>query len=145
MPFGNNLVVLDLSGADLKRALEQQFVPSAAAPAACTAWNKQATAGRMLQPSASLSYAWSPSRPDCDKVDGTTLKINGVVVDPAATYRVTLNSFLATGGDGFTIFNNGTNRLGGAQDIDAQVAWWKANTSPSALYTPGPLNRITKF
>jgi 5'-nucleotidase len=145
MPFGNNLVVLDLTGADLKRALEQQFVPSATAPAECKAWNKQATAGRMLQPSASLSYAWSPTRADCDKVDGTTLKINGVVVDPAATYRVTLNSFLATGGDGFTIFNNGTNRLGGAQDIDAQVAWWKANTSPSAPYTPGALNRITKF
>jgi 5'-nucleotidase len=67
------------------------------------------------------------------------------VVDPAATYRVTVNSFLATGGDGFTIFNNGTNRLGGAQDIDAQVAWWKANTSPASPYTPAPLNRITKF
>jgi 5'-nucleotidase len=145
MPFGNNLVVLDLTGADLKRVLEQQFVPSAAAPASCTSWNKQATAGRMLQPSASLSYAWSPTRADCDKVDGTSLKINGIVVDPAATYRVTVNSFLATGGDGFTIFNNGTNRLGGAQDIDAQVAWWKANTSPASPYTPAPLNRITKF
>lgn len=145
MPFGNNLVVFDLSGADLKRALEQQFVPSASAPATCTAWNKQATAGRFLQPSASLSYAWSPTRPDCDKIDPATLKIGGVVVDPAATYRVTVNSFLATGGDGFTIFNNGANRLGGAQDIDAQVSWWKANTSAAAPYTPGSLNRITRF
>lgn len=145
MPFGNNLVVMDLSGADLKRALEQQFVPSASASAECKAWNKQATAGRMLQPSASLSYSWSPSRSDCDKVDAATLKINGVVVNPSATYRVTVNSFLATGGDGFTIFNNGTNRLGGAQDIDAQVAWWKANTSATAPYTPGSLQRITKF
>ena len=145
MPFGNNLVVMDLSGADLKRALEQQFVPSASAPAECKAWNKQATAGRMLQPSASLSYSWSPTRADCDKVDPATLKIDGVVVDPAATYRVTVNSFLATGGDGFTIFNNGTSRLGGAQDIDAQVAWWKANTSAVTPYTPGSLTRINKF
>ncbi len=145
MPFGNNLVVMDLSGADLKRALEQQFVPSASAPAECKAWNKQATAGRILQPSASLSYAWSPSRPDCDKVDPASLKINGTTVYPDATYRITVNSFLATGGDGFTIFNLGTNRLGGAQDIDAQVAWWKAHTSPSAPYTPAALNRITKF
>jgi len=144
MPFGNNLVVMDLTGADLKRALEQQFVPSASAPASCTAWNKQATAGRILQPSATLSYTWSAGRPDCDKVDGTTLKVKGVVVDPAATYRVTVNSFLATGGDGFTIFNNGTNRLGGAQDIDAQVDWWKANTSPILPYTPPALTRIIK-
>ncbi|MQY50640.1 bifunctional metallophosphatase/5'-nucleotidase [Rhodocyclus tenuis] len=145
MPFGNNLVVLDLTGDDLKRVLEQQFVPSAKAPASCTAWNTQTSGGRFLQPSASLSYAWSASRPDCDKIDGSTLKINGAVVDPAATYRVTVNSFLATGGDGFTIFNKGTNRLGGAQDIDAQVAWWKANTSASAPYSPAPLNRIRKF
>jgi len=144
MPFGNNLVVLDLTGADLKRALEEQFVPSAAAPAACTDWNKQTTGGRFLQPSASLAYTWSASRPDCDKVDAATLKINGVLVDPASTYRITVNSFLATGGDGFTIFLNGTNRLGGAQDIDAQVAWWKAVTSPVLPYAPGPLNRITR-
>ena len=91
-----------------------------------------------------MSYTWSAGRPDCDKVDGTTLKVKGVVVDPAATYRVTVNSFLATGGDGFTIFNNGTNRLGGAQDIDAQVDWWKANTSPILPYTPPALTRIIK-
>lgn len=145
MPFGNNLVVMDLTGAQLKQALEQQFVPSASAPAECKAWNKQATAGRMLQPSASLAYSWSPTRADCDKVDPSTLMINGVLVDPAGIYRVTVNSFLATGGDGFSIFNLGINRLGGAQDIDAQVAWWKAHTSPSAPYTPGLLNRITKF
>lgn len=144
MPFGNNLVVLTLTGAQLKQALEQQFPPSASAPAACTAWNKQ-TAQRIMQPSASLTYSWSTSRADCDKVDGSTLKINGVLVDPAQSYRVTVNSFLATGGDGFTIFNSGTERLGGAQDIDAQVAYWKNHSSELAPLAPPALNRITKY
>jgi 5'-nucleotidase len=45
--------------------------------------------------------------------------VNGTVVTPATSLRVTMNSFLATGGDGFTVFNEGTDSLGGAQDIDA--------------------------
>jgi 5'-nucleotidase len=145
MPFGNNLVVMDLTGAQLKRALEQQFAPSPSAPPECVAWNSQRGSARMLQASASLSYAWSPTRPDCDKVDASTLAIDGVPVDPAAVYRVTVNSFLATGGDTFTVFDEGTNRLGGVQDIDAQVAWWKAHTSLEAPYLPVRRPRITKF
>lgn len=144
MPFGNNLVVLTLTGAQLKQALEQQFPPSAAADAACKSWNKQ-TAVRVLQPSASLSYSWSAARPDCDKVDAATLKINGTPVDPAASYRITVNSFLSTGGDNFSVFNLGTDRLGGAQDIDAQVAYWKAHSSAVAPLPMPALGRITKF
>ena len=144
MPFGNNLVVMTLTGAQLKQALEQQFPPSASAPATCTAWNKQ-TAQRIMQPSVSLSYSWSANRADCDKVDASTLKINGVLVDPALNYRVTVNSFLSTGGDGFTVFNNGTDRLGGAQDIDAQVAYWQTHSSELAPLAPPALGRITKY
>ncbi|WP_374592219.1 bifunctional UDP-sugar hydrolase/5'-nucleotidase [Aquabacterium sp.] len=143
MPFGNNLVVMTLTGAQLKQALEQQFPPSSAASADCKSWNKQ-TAQRIMQPSASLSYSWSASRADCDKVDASTLKINGVLVDPALNYRVTVNSFMATGGDNLTIFNSGTDRLGGAQDIDAQVAYWKAHSSELAPLAPPALGRITK-
>ncbi|WP_341675902.1 bifunctional metallophosphatase/5'-nucleotidase [Niveibacterium sp. SC-1] len=144
MPFGNNLVVMDLTGTQLKRALEQQFPPSSAAPASCTAWNKQ-TAIRILQPSASLTYAWSSSRADCDKVDVATLRINGVLVNAASTYRITVNSFLSTGGDNFTVFNDGTNRLGGAQDIDALVAYFGSHSSPGTPLAPPALGRITKF
>jgi 5'-nucleotidase len=62
-----------------------------------------------------------------------------VAVDPAASYRVTVNSFLADGGDGFTELRNGTDRLGGAVDLDALAAYLTAH-DPIA---PTPLDRIT--
>ena len=57
--------------------------------------------------------------------------VNGVG-QPTDTFRVTMNNFLATGGDGFTVFNEGTNALGGAQDIDTFVDYF-------ALF-PGGIN-----
>jgi 5'-nucleotidase len=51
---------------------------------------------------------------------------NGLEVQPTDTFRVTMNSFLAAGGDGFTVFNQGTDPLGGAQDIDALVDYFEA-------------------
>ena len=72
-------------------------------------------------------------------MDPATIKLNSVVLDPAASYRVTVNSFLADGGDSFPTLKLGTDRLGGAVDTDAFEAYFVAN-SPVA---PGPQNRIT--
>jgi 5'-nucleotidase len=66
--------------------------------------------------------------------------IDGVVVDPTASYRVTVNSFLAEGGDNFFILTQGTDRLGGEVDLDALVTYFGAN-SP---IDPGPQDRITR-
>ena len=126
-PFGNSLVTMTLTGAQIETVLEQQL-------AGCTL----ATA-RILQVSTGFTYTWSASGPVCDKVDPTTIKIGGVTVDPAASYRVTVNSFLADGGDSFPALKLGTNRLGGAVDTDALEDYFVAN-SPVA---PGPQNRIT--
>lgn len=126
-PFGNSLVTMTLTGAQIERLLEEQF-------AGCTL----ATA-RILQVSAGFTYTWKASGPVCDKVDPATIMLNGVAIDPAASYRVTVNSFLADGGDSFPILVQGTNRLGGAVDTDAFEAYFQAN-SPVA---PGPQNRIT--
>ena len=126
-PFGNSLVTMTLTGAQIERVLEEQF-------AGCTL----ATA-RILQVSTGFTYTWSASGPVCEKVDPTTVRINGVTVDPAASYRVTVNSFLADGGDSFPTLKLGTDRLGGAVDTDALEAYFVAN-SPVA---PGPQNRIT--
>jgi 5'-nucleotidase len=63
-----------------------------------------------------------------------------VVVALTDSFRVTMNNFLASGGDGFTVFNEGTNALGGAQDIDAFVAYFAAN-EPAGISVPA-LNRI---
>lgn len=138
-PFGNSLVTMTLTGADLKLALEQQFTGCtqgypADAPADGQPFN------RILQVSASLSYAYSASAPACQKVDAASLKINGVVVSPAASYRITVNSFLADGGDQFYALRKGTQRLGGAVDTDAFEAYLRAHPAGVA---PGPRNRIT--
>jgi 5'-nucleotidase len=130
-PFGNSLVTMTLTGAQIDTLLEQQFpncVPGV-------------TSTRILQVSAGFTYSWSLSAPACSKVEPSTIMLNGVVVDPGASYRVTVNSFLADGGDSFPILVQGTNRLGGAVDIDAFEAYFAAN-SPVA---PGPQNRITQI
>ncbi len=129
-PFGNSLVTLTLNGAELKTLLEQQFT-------GCT--NNQPF-DRILQVSAGFSYTWNPTRLACDKVVPGTLMLNGAAIDPATDYRVTVNSFLADGGDLFTVLPSGRNRLGGAQDIDALEAYFAVN-SP---VPPGPRNRIAR-
>jgi 5'-nucleotidase len=127
-PFGNNLVVMTLNGAQIETLLEQQFC------------NPSGNAMRILQVSEGFTYQWSLSAACGDKVDPTTIKINGVTVDPAAGYRITVNSFLADGGDGFAVLKLGTDRLGGAVDTDAFEAYFRA-FSPVA---PGPQNRIIR-
>lgn len=123
-PFGNSLVTLTLSAQQLKDTLEQQF-------AGC----RGQTATRMLIPSAGLKYSWSASAACGQRIrDLRLVNANGAVTDqivdgagqllqPAKTYRVTVNNFLATGGDGFSTFASGANTLGGAQDIDALTAY----------------------
>jgi 5'-nucleotidase len=119
-PFSNTLVTMSLTGAQLKAVLEQQVLNS-----------------KMLQISASLTYTWTASAPAEGKV--SNLMINGVAVDPTASYRVTVNNFLAAGGDGFTRLTAGTDLFTGGVDLDAFVNYITAH-SPVA---PGPMNRIT--
>ena len=65
--------------------------------------------------------------------------IDGVLVDPAAEYRVTVNSFLADGGDNFAVLVDGTDRLGGEVDLDALVTYFGVNTPmPPGLRTGSP-------
>ena len=120
-PFGNSLVTMTLTGEQIDDLLEQQF---------------SGGIGR-LQVSNGFTYSWSAGAAVGDKV--SALAINGTPVDPAAPYRVTVNSFLADGGDNYTVLTQGTDRLGGDVDLDALVDYFAAN-SPVA---PGPQNRVT--
>jgi 5'-nucleotidase len=79
------------------------------------------------------------SAPDGDKIDAASIMINGDDLDPVASYRVTVNSFLADGGDNFSVLTEGTDRLGGEIDLDALVTFFEAH-SPIG---PGPKDRIT--
>lgn len=127
-PFGNSLVTMTLTGAQIDTLLEQQFVGCGQ------------TSNRILQVSNGFTYSWSLSAPSCNKVNPASIMINGVTVDPSATYRVTVNSFLADGGDNFSVLVQGTNRLGGDVDTKAFEKYFAA-FSPVA---PGPQNRVTQ-
>ena len=117
-PFGNLLVSMTLTGAQIETMLEQQ-------------WTTQPDGSvRFLHLGLSegFAYAYSRSAPVGAKVDPASITLNGTPIDPAATYRVTVNSFLADGGDGFTVLRDGTDRVGGGGDLDAFTAYLTANT-----------------
>ena len=132
-PFGNNLVAMDLTGAQLRLLLKQQ-------------WCGQ-TSARILQV-AGVSYTWDQSvatsitgaAVDCataaDPV--SDLRIAGAPVVDTQVYRVTVNSFLADGGDRFLVLREGANRAGSLVDTDALEQYFA--TGPK---DPPALTRIT--
>jgi 5'-nucleotidase len=134
-PFGNSLVTMTLTGEQILEMLKQQWCGG--------------PPNRVLLPSASVHYTWStgvanaingqPCAGAPNPVSGLT--IGGVAVDPAASYRITVNSFLADGGDSFPILREGTDRLGGAVDTDALEAYI-APSLTGAPIAPPALNRI---
>jgi 5'-nucleotidase len=140
-PFGNSLVTMTLTAQNIKNALEEQF-------AGCR--GQGATTTRFMLPSAGFKYRWDGAKACDARISNVTLTSNGVVdtlvdatgvvVNPTKTYRVTVNSFMATGGDGYSTFNLGTDLLGGAQDIDALVAFLKDYKQPK---NPYDLTKIT--
>jgi len=127
-PFGNSLVTKTMSGDMIRRVLEQQFLGCGGQ-----------TAPKTLQISSTFKYEQDPAAATCEGKIGQ-MWVNGTLVNPTDTFQVTMNNFIATGGDGFTVFNEGTNALGGAQDIDALVAYFQAN-APGGIAVP-PLDRI---
>ncbi|HEY6814478.1 MAG TPA: bifunctional metallophosphatase/5'-nucleotidase [Croceibacterium sp.] len=110
-PFGNSLVVLELSGADLKRLLEQQF--GDASPATI----RQS----LMIPSAGFTFSYDRSRPASERI--TAMALDGKPIDPAAAYRITVNNFLASGGDGFSVLSAARPVADGGQDLDALEAY----------------------
>ena len=125
-PFGNSLVTVTLTGTQIDTLLEQQ-------------WEGQGGRARILQVSDGFTYTWDASALDGSKVDPDTIMIGGVMVEPATGYRITVNSFLASGGDNFSVLPDGTDRLGGEIDLDALITYFGDN-SP---VPPGPQDRIT--
>ncbi len=117
-PFGNGLVTMSLTGEQIKFLLEAQF-------------GKKRT---ILQPSAGFSYSWLESAPPGAKVDPKSIKLNGQLLDSEKEYRITVNSFIADGGDGFDILKAGTNRMGGPLDLEAFVQYFSKN-SPISIST----------
>ncbi|NOK37074.1 bifunctional metallophosphatase/5'-nucleotidase [Corallococcus exercitus] len=130
-PFSNTLVTMTLTGAQIERLLEQQF--------------RTGNLTRILLPSAGFKYAFSASAPIGSKVDPASIQLNGVTVDPAASYRVTTNNILAPGGDNFTVFAEGTDTLGGAVDLDALEAYLTAKSTQANPLPAPALDRMTRL
>ena len=78
---------------------------------------------RILQISQGFSYAWSKSAHQGRRRDAASIKIDGKPLNPDGLYRVTINSFLTDGGDEFSIFENGAQRMGDGSDLEAFVAY----------------------
>jgi 5'-nucleotidase len=107
--------------------LEQQFAGQAGQ-----------TSTKILQVSRGFTYTYSSSAALGAKVGN--LALNGTPIDPAASYRITTNDFLANGGDGFAALTGGADRTTAPGfDVDALVAYLGAG----APVAPGPANRIT--
>ena len=124
-PFRNQLVTLTLTGAQIKAALEQQWADP----------NRP----RILQVSRGFSYAFDAARPAGERIDAGSLMLNGMAIDPAASYRVTVNTYLALGGDGFTALKGGAAPLTGRYDDEVLFGYIRDNTP----LTAPPRDRIT--
>ena len=126
-PFRNQLVTLTLSGLQIKNTLEQQWLDP--------------RRPRILQVSKGFKYAWDGSRPYGERVIADRMMLNGQHIDPASSYRVTVNNYLAVGGDGFTALKEGTARRFGIYDVDALYAYFQAN-SPIPPVTTDRIARV---
>ncbi|EXU86824.1 5'-nucleotidase [Streptomyces noursei PD-1] len=130
-PFTNMTNVVDLTGAQLLAALQQQVSgPNEASP-------------KILQISHGLTYTLDMTKTGAARVVADSVKLNGAALDPAKTYRVAMNEFLAGGGDGFPALKQGTNKYVGPSDLDALTAYLTAHSTPTSPLAPSAADRIT--
>jgi 5'-nucleotidase len=137
-PFGNSLVTLTLSARQIKDFLEEQF-------AGCL--GQSATMTRIALPSVGFKYQWDGAKSCGNRISSVTLNTGGsvetlvdaagTVLNPGKTYRVTVNDYMADGGDGNSTLKRGTQRVGGPQDIDALTAFLAGYRAPDAGYRWG--------
>ncbi len=126
-PFYNNLVTLTLTGAQIVQVLEQQ-------------WLNQPRP-RILQVSKGFSYSWDNAKPAGQRVVPGSVMLDGKAIDATAAYRVTVNSFLADGGDNFGAFKQGRSAKTGVMDVDA----FEAHIAKRALGELVALDRIKRL
>ncbi|MFF7615072.1 bifunctional metallophosphatase/5'-nucleotidase [Streptomyces lavendulae] len=107
-PFNNLMNVVDLTGAQLITALQQQVSGTVNGPNP-----------KILQVSKGFTYTLDMTKSGADRIVVDSVRLNGAAIDPAKTYRVAMNEFLAGGGDGFTVLKEHKNKLVGIPDLEA--------------------------
>ncbi|MFD8198364.1 bifunctional metallophosphatase/5'-nucleotidase [Streptomyces sp. NPDC059701] len=130
-PFANTVNLRSYTGAQLVQALKEQV----------SGGNEAAP--KILQISSGLTYTLDLTKTGADRVVTGSVRLNGAPIDPAATYRVAMNGFLAGGGDGFTTLGQGTDEVVGTDDLSALEQYLTANSSASAPIAPPAADRIT--
>jgi 5'-nucleotidase len=117
-PFGNNLVVKTMSGAEIKALLEQQFETGATG---------KASVKSLLVPSRGFAFTYDLKNDPGSRV--TRILLDGKPIDPARNYRVVVNNFLSSGGDGFSVLASGRDPFDAGLDLDALEAWLARHTT----------------
>ncbi|WP_329196992.1 MULTISPECIES: bifunctional metallophosphatase/5'-nucleotidase [unclassified Streptomyces] len=130
-PFTNMMNVVDLTGAQLITALQQQVSGPVNGPNP-----------KILQVSKGFTYTLDMTKAGVDRVVVDSVRLNGTAIDPAKTYRVAMNEFLAGGGDGFTVLKEHKNKLVGASDLECFNAYLN-KSSAAAPIAPPAADRIT--
>ena len=92
LPFGNLVVVLDITGAGLLTALEEGVS------------SVEDVAGRFPHVSG-MTFSFDPKRPKGSRVLQVT--VGGKPLDPAAIYRLATNEYMMAGGDGYASLTKG--------------------------------------
>lgn len=135
LPFGNEIVVMNLTGAQIMTLLEGQWSGS------------EAEKRGLLQVSEGFSYAWDGRRPKGQRIVSGSVKLNGVPIDAGASYRVAVYNFLAEGNDGFVTFRQGSNQSPtGLRDVDALRGYLQRleqDNKPAGTY--GAVPRIIRI
>ena len=122
-PYGNTLVLMTLTGAQIRAVLEQQN------------WLASEGSGgrRMLQVSDGFTYQWDSRRAAGSRVVPGSIRLNGAALADQQSYRVAVNNFMAQGGDGYTLFKEGTARLDtGILDLEALLNYLVARERAGA-------------
>jgi 5'-nucleotidase len=135
-PFGNSVVTMTLTGAQIKTLLEQQFKGCSLGFPPGKIANR--FDNQILQVSGGFTYTWNPAGAACDKVEANSIRLNGTPIAAEQKYRVTVNSFLADGGDQMYEFTLGTERVTGGNDADALADYFTKHQQIS----PAEPNRI---
>lgn len=123
-PFGNSLVKMKLTGQRIYDLLEQQF---------------QGQPFPRILKTSGLTYTWDASRPLGSRI--VEVRKDGQAIDRAATFTVTVNNFMAGGGDNFTTLLNGTEQVGGPIDLDALVEYVGSLAQPFSASIEGRITR----
>ncbi|ELP64215.1 bifunctional metallophosphatase/5'-nucleotidase [Streptomyces turgidiscabies] len=130
-PFSNTVNLQNFTGAQLVSVLQEQVSgTNAASP-------------KVLQVSSGLTYTLDMTKAGAERLVAASVRLNGAAIDPAATYRVATNSFLAGGGDGFPTLGQGTGDLVGTDDLAALADYLTANSTATTPIAPPAANRIT--